>query len=205
MLVLRKKTFDVESASSLLPGEDGAALVRADEIIVAAEAEAAQIREEAKAAYEAEKKRGYDDGIADGKAEILMQKLDLVDESVAYMESIEGKVSDIVLKAIRKCISEMDREELVRQIVRKSLQAVVRTQKELVIKVAPDMVPAVKARTDRIMADFPTVKFIDVKEDSRLTGAACVVETESGIVEASVEGQIDAIERSIRKNFEKQA
>ena len=205
MLVLRKKTFDVESASSLLPGEDGAALVRADEIIAAAEAEAAQIREEAKAAYEAEKKRGYDDGIADGKAEILMQKLDLVDESVAYMESIEGKVSDIVLKAIRKCISEMDREELVRQIVRKSLQAVVRTQKELVIKVAPDMVPAVKARADQIMADFPTVKFIDVKEDVRLTGAACVVETESGIVEASVEGQIEAIERSIRKNFEKQS
>lgn len=205
MLVLRKKTFEVESSSSLLPAEDAAAIVKADEIVAAAEAEAAQIREEAKAAYEAEKKRGYEDGIADGKSEILMQKLDLVDESVAYMESIEGKVSDIVIKAIRKCISEMDREELVRQIVRKSLQAVVRTQKELVIKVAPDMVPAVKARADQIMADFPTVKFIDVKEDARLTGAACVVETESGIVEASVEGQIEAIERCIRKNFEKQS
>lgn len=204
MLLLKKTTFEVETDSSRVAAEDAATLSRAEEIVAAAEAEAEKIRTEAQQAYEAEKKRGYTDGYADGKAEILSQKLDLVDESVTYMASIEGKVSEIVMKAIRKCIAEMDDAELVRQIVRKSLQAVVRTQKEISIKVAPDHVEDVKVRLDAIMAEFPTVNFIDVKPDARLEGAACVVETASGIVEASVDGQIEAIERSIRKNFEDQ-
>lgn len=202
MLLLKKKTFEIESDSPRVAAEEAATLAQAVDIVAAAEAEAARIREEAKQAYEAEKKRGYDDGLADGKAEILSQKLDLIDESVAYMESVEAKLVDIVMKAIRKCISEMDDSTLVWQIVRKSLQAVIRTQKEVTVRVSPDHVEDVKARVDAIRNEFPTVNFIDVQPDSRLAGAACVVETVSGIVEASVEGQIKAIERSIHKNFE---
>lgn len=204
MLLLKKSTFEVESDSPRVSAEDAATLAQAGDIVAAAEAEAATIREEAKSAYEAERKRGYADGIADCKAEILAQKLDLIDESVAYMESVEGKIVEIVMKAVRKCISEMDDAELVRQIVRKALQAVVRTQKEIVIRVAPDYVKDVKDRVEAIKAEFPTVDFVDVQPDARLSGAACVVETVSGIVEASVDGQIQSIERSIRKNFEKQ-
>ena len=204
MLLLKKTTFEVETDSPRVSAVDAATLTRTEEIVAAAEAEAAQIREEAKRAYEAEKARGYADGLADGKAEILSQKLDLIDESVAYMESVEGKLVEIVMKAIRKCICEVEDSELVWQIVRKSLQAVVRTQKEVTVRVSPDHVADVKGRVDAIRGEFPTVNFIDVQADLRLSGAACVVETVSGIVEASVEGQIRAIERSIRKNFEKQ-
>ena len=48
-------------------------------------------------------------------------------------------------------------------------------------------------------------KGIDVAEDAHLAAAACVVETEAGLVEASVEGQLAAIEKSIRKNFAKES
>ena len=201
MLLLKKGTLEVESDSQRISAEDAASVARAVDIVAAAEAEADRFRAEAQKAYEAEKKRGYADGIAEGKAEILTQRLDLIDESVAYMESIEGKVADIVLKAIRKCVAEMDDTELVRQIVRKSLQAVVRTQKEITIRVAPDCVATVKAKSEAIRAEFPTVDFINVQEDERLSGAACVVETASGVVEASVNGQIEAIERSIRRHL----
>lgn len=199
MLLLKKGMLEVESDSPRVSAEDAAAVTRAVDIVAAAEAEAERIRVEAQKAYEEEKKRGYADGIAEGKAEILTQKLDLIDDSVAYMESIEAKVADIVLKAVRKCIAEMDDVELVQQIVRKSLQAVVRTQKEITIRVAPDRVADIKAKADSIRSEFPTVNFINVEADNRLVGAACVVETSSGIVEASVDGQIDAIERSIRR------
>lgn len=199
MLLLKKGTLEVESDSLRVSAEDAAAVTRAVDIIAAAEAEAERIRAEAQTAYEEEKKRGYADGIAEGKAEILTQKLDLIDESVAYMESIEAKVADIVLKAVRKCVAEMDDTELVQQIVRKSLQAVVRTQKEITVRVTPDYVADVKAKAEAIRAEFPTVDFINIQADERLAGAACVVETASGVVEASVNGQIEAIERSIRR------
>lgn len=131
-----------------------------------------------------------------------MQKLDLVDESVKYMGSIESQVCDIVLKALRKCVVEIGDRELVVQIVRKSMQAVVRTQKELVIRVAPDMVEVVRGRTSALLSEFSSVAKLDVVADERLEATACVVETEAGIVEASIDGQLAAIEQSIRKSFE---
>ena len=67
------------------------------------------------------------------------------------------------------------------------------------------MVPAVKARLQEILADFPSLSYIDVAEDAHLDATACLVETEAGLVEASVEGQLAALEKSIRKNFSKEA
>lgn len=205
MLLLKKKTFEVEADRPLVTGAEAAVIARAEDVIAAAEAEAAQIREEAKAAYAAEKTRGYDDGIAEGKAEILMQKINLVDESVRYMESIELKVSDIVMKALRKCVAEIGDTELVTQIVKKAMQAVVRNQRQITVKVNSVMVPVVKGRLQELLADFPSLSYIDVVEDVHLGTTACVVETEAGLVEASVDGQLAAIEKSIRKNFAKEA
>ena len=56
---------------------------------------------------EEEKKRGYEKGLADGKLEIATQKLELVDSSVAFMESVEQKMADVVIRVkngkIRSC------------------------------------------------------------------------------------------------------
>ena len=205
MLLLKRKTFDVEVDRPLVTADEAGVLAQAEDVIAAAEVEAALIREEAKAAYAAEKQRGYDDGIAEGKAEILMQKLNLLDESVRYMESIELKVSEIVMKALRKCVAEIGDTELVIQIVKKAMQAVVRNQRQITVKVNPAMVAVVKGRLQEILAEFPSLSYIDVAEDAHLAAAACVVETEAGLVEASVEGQLAAIEKSIRKNFAKES
>lgn len=205
MLLLKKKTFDVETERPLVTAAEADVISDAESIIAAAEAEAAKIREDAKAAFAAEKQRGYDAGIAAGKAEILMQKLNLVDESVRYMESIELKVSDIVMKALRKCVAEIGDQELVVQIVKKAMQAVVRNQRQITVKVNPAMVASVKGRLQDFLADFPSLSYVDVVEDAHLDATACVVETEAGLVEASVEGQLAAIEKSIRKNFAKES
>ena len=203
MLLLKRKTFEVESDTPLVKEPDAAVIAKAEGILAAAEAEAAKIAEDAKGAYEAEKKRGYDDGIAEGREEILLQKLDLLDESVAFMERVEDKMAGVVLKALKKCILEIGDKELVCQIVKKSMQAIVRNQRQITVKVAPDMVPEVKERMKTLLSEFPSVAFADVVEDPHLVGTACVVETDAGSVEASIDGQLAAIEKSIRKNFTK--
>ncbi len=204
MLLLKTKSFDVEAAGARVSSEEAGAIATAEQIVAAAEAEAARIAEAAKTDAERERQRGYADGLAEGRQEILMQKLDLLDESVRYMESVELKMADIVMKALKKCVAEIGDKELVVQIVRKSMQAVVRNQRQITIKVAPEMVPVVRARLDQILKDFPSVATASVVEDAHLSGTACVVETEAGLVEASVEGQLAAIEKSIRKNLNRE-
>ena len=101
MLLINKGDFVLQSDRRVVKAADVATVRSAADIIAAAEAQAAQIREDAKAAYEEERKKGYDKGIADGKTEIAMQKLDLVDSSVAFMENVEEKMSEIVMKALK--------------------------------------------------------------------------------------------------------
>ena len=204
MLLIDKSGFTLRSSGRLVKAEEVAAVRSAAEALNAAETEAARIREEAKAAFEAEKTRGYEEGLAQGRMEIAEKKLEMLDESVAWMESVEGRMADIVMKALHKCVEEIGDRELVVQVVRKVMSAVIRTQKQVTLKVAPDMAPVVRDRLSQILADYPTVEHIDVVEDERLRGPACMIETEAGVADGSVDSQLAAIERSIRRHFSKE-
>ena len=201
MLLIGKPDFTLTSDRRLVKASEVATVQSAAEIVAAAEAEAARIREEAKTAFEEEKKRGFEKGLQDGKLEIAMQKLEQVDQSVAFMESVEGKMADIVMKALKSCVVEIGDREMVVNIVRKTMNAVIRTQRHVTLKVAPEMVQTVKERVSALRLDYPTVETFDVVEDPRLKGPACILETEAGVADASVETQLAAIERSLKRHI----
>ena len=205
MLLVNKPDFAISSARRVVKATDAATVRSAAEIIAAAEADAARIREEAKAAFEAEKQRGYEKGLADGKMEISMLKLEQVDSSVAFMEGVEQKMADVVMKALKSFVVDVGDREMVLQIVRKTMAAVIRTQRTATLKIAPELVETVRARVAELTAGFPTIETFDVVEDPRLKGAACILETEAGVADASVETQLAAIEKSLKKHFSKGA
>ena len=201
MLLIGKPNFTLDSDRRLVKASEVATVKSAAEIVAVAEAEAARIREEAKIAFEEERKRGFEKGLQDGKLEIAMQKLEQVDQSVAFMESVEGKMADIVMKALKSCVVEIGDREMVVNIVRKTMSAVIRTQRHVTLKVAPEMVSVVKERVSALRLDYPTVETFDVVEDPRLKGPACILETEAGVADASVETQLAAIERSLKRHM----
>ncbi len=204
MLLIKKNDFEIQTPVRLVKADEAAAVLGAQELIAVAEAEAARIREAAQIAYDEERRRGYEKGLEDGKAAIVAKKLELLDESVAFMESVESKMVDVVMKALKKCVMEIGDRELVVQIVRKVMNAVVRNQRRITLKVAPDMVPVVRERLEEIMQEYPLLDDIDVQEDARLKGASCMIDTEAGIAEASIDTQLAAIENSLRKHFSKE-
>lgn len=201
MLLLNKKDFALSSESRLVKASDLATVRSAEEIIAAAEADAARIREEAKAAFEEEKKRGYEKGLTDGKMEIAMLKLEQVDSSVAFMEGVERKMADVVIQALKSFVMEVGDREMVLQIVRKTMNAVIRTQKHVTLKVAPEQVENVRGRIAELRTVYPTIESFDVIDDPRLKGSACILETEAGVADASVETQLKAIEKSLAKHL----
>lgn len=201
MLLVNKPNFVLASDRRVVKATDVGTVRAAADILAAAEAEAARIREEAKAAFEAERQRGYAQGVAEGKMEIAAQKLDLVDASVSFMEGVEEKMADVVMKALRSFVVDIGDRKMVVQIVRKTMAAVIRTQKQVVLKVAPEMVATVTARVAEFRAAYPIIETLDVVADARLSGAACVLETEAGVADASVETQLAAIEKSLKRHI----
>ena len=201
MLLVKKETPTILSDRRLVKAADIAVVRQAAEIVETAKAEAAAIHDQALKDAEDKRREGYEKGLADGKMEIAMQKLDLVDSSVKFMEGVEGKMADIVMKALRKCVAEIGDEELVVQVVKKLMAAVIRTQRQVTVKVPPDKVETVKARVTELRMNYPTVDTIDVVEDSRLSGTAAVLETEAGVADASIDVQLAAIETSLKRHM----
>lgn len=205
MLLIEKENFKLESASRIVKADEVAAVRTADEIIAAAEAEAARLKATAQDAFEAERRRGFEQGLEEGRAKVVADKLDFVYESAEYMSKVEGQLADVVMKALWKCVSQVGDLNLVMELIRKLLKAVIHNQRNVTLKVAPDMVQDVRARLDEVLADYPALEQVDVEEDSRLKGAAAIIETEAGIADASIETQLAAIEASIQKHFKKDA
>ena len=112
MLLIDKPDFKLQTDRRLVKAADVAVVQTAESVIAAAEADAARIREEAKKMFEEERRRGYEKGLSDGKGEIALQKLDLVDSSVAFMESVETKMADArIMEYIRGNVSLQETRE----------------------------------------------------------------------------------------------
>jgi type III secretion protein L len=57
----------------------------------------------------------------------------------------------------------------------------------------------VRERAQQLLERFPGVGMMDIVPDNRLKGDAAILESEMGVVEASVELQLKAIEQGFTK------
>jgi type III secretion protein L len=123
-------------------------------------------------------------------------------EQVARADAWFGQVEDrlvmLVTQAIRKIVQGYDERDRVVHSLRSAL-AVVRNQKQITVRVHPDRLDDVKARTHELAADYPGAGLLDVVADARVAADACVIESEIGIVEAGTEAQLAALEAALGK------
>lgn len=184
----------------LVKAEEYAALVEAAAVLAEAQARAAAIAAEAKAAYAAERERGYADGRAEAAMEAAEQQLETLSRTIAWFEQVELEMVEVVIAALQKILGEMDPGELVRRVVHQALRTM-RNQRQVTLRVAPEVVDAVQLHLREIMADYPGISFVEVTADSRLRAGGCILESELGVVEATVEVQLDALRRALRRAF----
>lgn len=171
---------------------------QAEEAMSAAKAQAAAIVEAAQAAYEAERKRGYQAGVEQAQSECAQHIAEQTARVDEYFTDIQHRLVDVVMQAVRKIVGEYDDRERVVLSVRNAL-AIVRNQKQITLRLHPGHVEHVKARTTELLSDYPGVGLLDVMADNRLAPGTCVLESDIGMVEASTDVQLAAIEAAFRQ------
>ena len=122
-------------------------------------------------------------------------------EALRFIAGVENEMCALVMEALKACIGEIGEERLVVEIVKKALKALIRNQHEVVVRVAPDKVDAVKGHLNEILREHPTLMEVEFEGDARLSGTACIAETPFGMADASVEAQLGALEKSIRDSM----
>jgi len=187
-----------DPAARVLPAAQYASFIEAEEVLAAARAEADRIRAEAQAEFESERQRGFQQGLEEARLESAEQMIENVSRTIDYFGKVEERMVDLVVQAMRRIIGEFDDRLRVITVVKSALAAV-RNQKQVTLRVAPDRLEMVKTSTDEILSAYPGIGYMDLIPDSRLKGDACILETEIGIVEASLDGQIEALRRAFAK------
>ena len=175
----------------VLKAADVDALHDAASLISAAKAHAAEIEKKAEAVYEERFQQGYEDGVEAGKMENAEKMMETVLASVEFIESIENTVVSVVNQSIRKIIGELDDETRIKRIVGTALNTV-RGQQRVTVRVNPAEEPTVS----KALAAMTSGSYLTVVADPRLGPDSCILESERGVVDASLEAQLKALEHA---------
>lgn len=182
----------------VLQAEDVAVWHQAQAVLVQAHEEAARIRAEAGQFYESEKERGYAEGLELVQFEQIDRMIDVAGKTVDYFAGMEQRVVKLVMQSVRRVIDDFSDEERVMAVVRSGL-AVMRNQKQLTLRLSTEHVDQVRARAHELLERFPGVGMLDIVADPRIKGDGAILESEIGVVQASIDKQLEALEKSFQK------
>lgn len=196
------KTDNLQLAPGLkvLKAKDYVSYLDSQYLVDAAQSKAESIIAEARDAFELEKQRGYQDGLEKAKVEHAETMLATLSRCNEYYLQVEEKMTGVVLDAVRKIINSFDDVDITASAVREALQ-LVSNQKQVILHVHPDQVTEVRERVSSILSDFPEVGYVEVISDARLKHGGCILETEVGIIDASIDGQLQALKQAMVKQL----
>lgn len=197
---------DTEHVIRLAPGQkvvkasDMDAYCDAERLLAEARKRAEDLIKDARTAYDEERKRGYKEGQNEARMEAAEQMIEIVSRSIDYFGSVETRMVDLVMTALRKILAEYDDRDRVVQVVKHALSTV-RNQKQVTLRLPPDQAELLRDRVNELLAAYPAIGFLDITPDSRLSADNCIIESDIGSVEAGIEVQLEAIRRAFEKSF----
>jgi len=187
----------VASGTKLIKSADCEKLFEATAIIQAAQNEAKKIVDKAEAVYKERYEQGYTDGIEAGKMEHAEKMMDTVIASVDFISKIESTVVSVVNQAIRKIIGDLNDNERIVRIVSAALNNV-RGQQKVTVRVSTQDEPAVSKALEAMTAG----SYLTVIADIHLSPNQCILESELGVVDASLDTQLKALEYAFSSKLE---
>jgi type III secretion protein L len=188
----------IDASDPVVPAAEAAAWLEASALLEHARQEAAQLLGSARQQLEAERARGYQQGLEEARLELTERMIETASRTVELFASIEQRMVSLVMDAVRRLMADFSDTERVMAVVRSAL-SVLRNQRQLTLRIAPEHVEQVRARASELLEQFPGVGILDIVADPRLKLDATILESEIGLVEASIESQLQAIEQGFQK------
>lgn len=163
-------------------------------ILEAAKEEAQRLKEDL---IEGAKKQGYEDGIKKGTLEIEQIKKDLIEQQKLQKEEyqktlkgIEGQVSDVIISLITKLtgIFVEDKTDIILYLVEKALRDDDRAE-NYTIRVSRDDFELLSSK--KTFIEGVVGRDIQITADAQLTKNQCLIETESRVINCSLDVQLN--------------
>lgn len=200
MLVAIDKAKLAGAPGKIVKAEQFSQLMAAHQALADARRYAHDLRAQAEASVAAARQQGYEQGVQQARAELST----LITETTANLESafvgLEARIVNTVLSALQQILREIDDRTVMQRLVRRVL-AEGRAQKQLRLRVAASQFDQVNEWLSEVLREFPEVEFIDVLKDPNGAPGTCVLESELGVIDASLDAQLAAVRRGLVNAF----
>ncbi len=186
----------------------------ADEILIKAKFDAEQItdnaQKKAEILFENKKRDGHHEGLqlAEKEKESLLANLKeeyerktvelqrLYDEK---MENMEGELVDVLIRVFHKVFDVQfdDKKKILLHLIKNTLLDV-ESAKEFHIRVSQANFKFIESRIGEIKEKIGNDIQVDVTGDTTLADSVCIIETESGVFDCSIDVELANLEKNIR-------
>jgi type III secretion protein L len=173
------------------------AKAEAQRIRAEAEREAAAIRDAAVASAQDLREAAYREGLEAALLELNMHLLAAGELRDAALVKVEQDVLRLSVKIAQKIIGrEIERDdETLAQIVANALNQA-RRHETLTLRINPADLPHVHARRE-LLDQITRAPYLDLVADPLVTHGGCIIESDSGTIDAQLETQLRIIERAL--------
>lgn len=198
--VLKKEREQIEIEKNCVLSE---ARKQADEIISQARIISENIKNDA---YES----GYESGVAAGRAEAseeLSREQEKLKEYQLEMEAgyqeqlrnIEPEMADFMAKMLEKLTGAIaeNRKDVILYLIRTGLEHTGKSS-QFIVRVSTEDYPVVEENSEQLLKRIDNQGEIIFREDKGLTKGQCVIETDTAIVESSLDVQLEKLTEDIR-------
>lgn len=192
--------FEINPELTVLQDEDRKAFLSAEELIESAKAKAEDMGRQAQEAFEAEKIRGYEEGMNTLKREMATKFHELNMLRCQYHKDMEQHMSSIVEQVVRKLVDQIPDADLTMDLARSALKQGY-LDKRIVLKVPETQLDEIKAKVDELIQNA-NLDALEIVASPDLTRGQCILEDNlGGIVDADLDLQLEALRDAIRKSF----
>ncbi|MDR2769264.1 MAG: type III secretion system stator protein SctL [Puniceicoccales bacterium] len=174
----------------------GDAKAKSKKIIQQANMQAELIINDAKKTYEEEKQRGFQEGTDASQEKHIAMLFNMLAGGVDYLSKLEQTLIDVVQSITEKILGECPAHERITALVKNALKSVPNGQ-FLKIHVPPEQAITLKTKIDELLQAQPHLERIEIEGNNAMQNDQCILETETGILDASLDVQLNTLMKAI--------
>lgn len=187
-------------ATPIVKKQDFSALIEAQDVIARAHRYGEALKAEMHEQVEAARRAGYEAGMKQARTDFAATVVTTVAEMETAFARLELRIVNTVMGALQQILGRIEERSVMEQLVRRVLGQA-RQGKQLRLRVAASQFDEVNQWLSDVIKEFPDIEFVDVMKDSAAAPGTCVLESEFGAIDASLDVQLAAVRRGLVSAF----
>ncbi len=194
-LVRNSDNWQIKPTQNVVKASDFSKLCQVSELLEQVKKQSLDIKDKAEEIYKDSFEKGVLEGRAEGKEEYAEKIMDMVLSQVESIEALESQLVGVVIDAVTKIIGEFDPKDRVLRVVKQALNSV-RGSKSITLKVCAQDEKLLRTNLSSYLLNSDGSKgYITLVSDPNLRSGDCILETEQGVVDSSLQSQLKILQK----------